>query len=83
MTKKRSYPSRRSCCDPTPWPALRDLPVAVRLPERAVGTNLFAKSSSPGAPRPAPAARKPDLWARRLPSATTCGPRGAWELHCT
>jgi len=29
------------------WPALRDLPVALRLPERAVVTNLFAKILKP------------------------------------
>lgn len=31
----------------TIWPMLRDLPVAVRLPERAVVTNLFAKILKP------------------------------------
>jgi len=36
------------------WPTLRDLPVALRLPERVVVTNLFTKILKPrrGAPRP-------------------------------
>jgi hypothetical protein len=29
------------------WPALRDLPIALRLPDRAVVTNLFAKVLKP------------------------------------
>jgi hypothetical protein len=38
------------------WPTLRDLAVAVRLPERAVVTNLFAKILKPRRSQPGPGA---------------------------
>jgi hypothetical protein len=38
----------------TVWPMLRDLPMAVSLPERAVVTNLFAKILKPRRSQPGP-----------------------------